>query len=65
MWENSENIKQNNPLLCSHSLKSPVMLNNTTYQENPFLRGYLGEILLSSAWLSRNTSQHLNHINPW
>jgi len=38
----SENTNQSNPLLGNYSLKSPMILNNTNYQENPFLRRQTG-----------------------
>ena len=53
-----------------------IVQNNTTYHENPLLRGSLGDNLLSSAGLSRKschqskpskshqTSQPLIHRNP-
>ena len=37
MWENAEDTNQRHPLLCNHSVKSS-MIQNTTCQENPFLK---------------------------
>jgi len=49
-----ENTNQSNPLFCNHSLKSAMIINNKTYQENPLLR-WVGEILLTSAGQSRKS----------